>query len=197
MNKRIMALSALGSAGLASICCIGPLVLAGLGVGGLGFAALSRYRPLFLALTGIILIIAFYFAYRKRSVSCADGSCKQRSGSPGVKAVLWVVAVLAVALAFFPYWPSLHSAGSRASAPAAAQTLLFKVSGMTCAACTVAIKKSVEKVPGVSSADIDFDRQLLKITTSPKTDPKAVLNAVASAGYKAELLTGGNNVTPR
>ncbi len=185
MNKKLMALAALGSAGLASICCIGPLVLAGLGIGSLGFAALSRYRPLFLVLTVIILIAAFYFAYRKRSAPCADGSCEQRPGSRSVKTVLWVVTVLAAAMAVFPYWASLLPSGSRASAPADARTLVFKVSGMTCAACAVAIKESVEKVPGVISADIDFDGQLAKVTAGPRTDPRAVLNAVAAAGYKA------------
>ena len=83
MNNRIaVGIAALASAGLASICCIGPLALTGLGLGGLGLAAgLTQYRPLFLALTALVLAVGFHLAYRKREVPCADGSCELRSGS--------------------------------------------------------------------------------------------------------------------
>lgn len=194
-----MALAALGSAGLASICCIGPLVLAGLGAGSLGVAAeLTRYRPQFLGLTGVILAFAFYFVYRKRSAVCADGSCELRSGSRNIKAGLWVITVLAAGMAAFPCWSSLLLTGNSASLTPAAHVLILKISGMDCAACTVAIKRSVEKVPGVLSADIDFDGRLAKIGTDFKADPQAVLKAVEAAGYKAELLlNGGNNDKPR
>lgn len=199
MNKNLMALAALGSAGLASICCIGPLVLAGLGVGSLGLAAgLTRYRSLFLGLTGVILAFAFYFVYRKRSVACADGSCELRSGSRNAKAILWIVTLLTAAMAAFPCWSSLLPTGNRPSIAPGAHVLSLKISGMDCAACTIAIKRSVEKVPGVVSSDIDFDGRLAKVATDPKADPQAVLKAVEAAGYKAELLNnGGNNDKPR
>lgn len=193
-----MALAALGSAGLASICCLGPLVLAGLGLGGLGLAAaLSSYRPVFLGLTGVILGLAFYFVYRKRSVSCADGSCELRSGGRGVKAALWLVTAIAAAMALFPYWYSPPAAVSRVPAVAGARTLSFAVAGMECAACAGTIEQSVGKVPGVVSAEIDYDRRLLKVAAGPATDPGAVLQAVAAAGYKAELLNKETGSPPR
>lgn len=198
MNKRLLALAALISAGLASICCIGPLVLTGLGLGGLGLAAgLTPYRPLFLGLTGVILAIAFYAAYRKRPAACADGSCQPRPGSRGMKAGLWAVAILAAAMAAFPDWPARVLTRKHAAAPAGARILALKVSGMDCAACTVSIKKTVEKVPGVLSADIDFDNQLAKVVTGPQADPQAVLKAVAAAGpYKAEWIDGEDHGKP-
>lgn len=195
MNKKLLALAALISAGLASICCIGPLVLTGLGLGSLGLAAgLTPYRPLFLGLTGIILAVALFFAYRKRPVACADGSCELRSGSRGMKTGLWAVTALAITMAAFPDWSARVLTKNHDPAPAGAQTLALKVSGMDCAACTVSIKKSVEKVPGVISADIDFDNQLARVVVGPRTEPQAILKAVAAAGrYKAELIERGNN----
>ena len=101
----VIGIIALGSAAVASICCLGPIVLVGLGLGGAGFAAgLTEYRPFFLGLTVVLLGTAFYLTYRKREVACADGSCEMRSGSRTMKAVLWVVTAAALGLATFPSW---------------------------------------------------------------------------------------------
>lgn len=198
MNKSLMALAALGSAGLASVCCAGPLVLAGLGAGSLGLAAgLSRYRPLFLALSGVILAVSFYFVYRKRPVACAEGSCEPRPRNRGAKAALWAVTLLAAAMAAFPRCSSQPLTGSRAPVAPGAIILSLRISGMDCAPCALGIRRSVEKVPGVSSAYMDFDGRIAKVYAGPGTDPRAVLKAVAEAGYEAELLTGGNNENRR
>lgn len=198
MNNKIIGVVALASAGLASVCCIGPLVLTGLGLGSLGLAAgLTRYRLLFLVLTAMVLAAGFYLAYRKRPVACADGKCEMRSGSRTMKAALWTVTALAVVVATFPNWSAWVLTRGFVAVPVGAQTLSVKVSGMTCAACTVAIKKSVEKVPGVYSANVDLDDQRATVITDGKADPKAVLKAVATAGYKAEILDGGVHGKPR
>ncbi|MBI5246248.1 MAG: cation transporter [Elusimicrobia bacterium] len=194
MDRKLAGLAALASAGLASICCLGPLVVTGLGLGSLGLAAgLTKYRPLFLALSGVVLAVAFYLAYRKRSVTCADGSCEFHSGSRAMKAGVWTVAALAAILATFPSWSGHFISGDTAAVPAGAQVLSLKIAGMDCAACTVAIKQSVEKVPGVLSADIDFSRGQATVVSDGKADPEAVIRAVATAGYKAELINGGGH----
>lgn len=198
MDRKFSVVAALASAGLASACCLGPLLLTGLGLGSLGLAAgLTKYRPLFMALTGVILAVAFYQTYRKREVTCADGSCELRSASPTMKAGLWTTAVLAVALATFPTWSVRLFAGGRPVVPAGAQVLAFKVSGMDCAACTTEIKRSVEKVPGVLSADIDFSAGQATVVSNGKADSQAVIAAVAAAGYKAELIKEGSDAKPR
>lgn len=100
---------------LASICCIGPVVFAALGVGAgaTGFLAdtagvlkaLLPYRPLFIGLTMILLGISIYLAYRKPTVS--DASCQACVPSPGVRSnrrLLWIIVGLAVSLVLAPYW---------------------------------------------------------------------------------------------
>lgn len=84
MDKKLVGLAALASAALASVCCLGPFVVTGLGLGSLGLAAgLSKHRPLFLAMTGIVLTVAFYLAYRKRP---ADGKAEPEAVSRAVEA---------------------------------------------------------------------------------------------------------------
>lgn len=197
-NKVVVGIAALASAGLASVCCIGPLVLTGLGLGGLGLAAgLTQYRSLFLALTVLVLAVGFYLAYRKREVPCADGSCELRSGSRTMKAMLWTVTVLALAMATFPSWSVRVLTSGPAAIPAGAETLTLKVSGMDCAACTVSIRQSLEKVPGVYSASVDFDTAKATVVTNAKVDAAAVLKAVAAAGYKAVVVVGGRDGKPK
>ncbi|NNN06687.1 MAG: heavy-metal-associated domain-containing protein [Elusimicrobia bacterium] len=192
-------MAALASAALASVCCLGPLVLAGLGLGSLGFAAgLVKYRPFFLALTAVILTVAFYETYRKREVVCPDGSCDRRAVGRAAKVGLWVVTALAAALAFFPNWSSRMIGSGRATAPAGAQVLALKISGMGCADCVLEIRRALEKVPGVLSADVDFSAGTARVASDGTADPRAVIAAVAAAGYKAALIGGeGRDGKPR
>lgn len=201
-NGRFVGLAALLTAGLASVCCIGPILAVALGFGSLGFAAgLVRYRPLFLALTAVILAFGFYQAYRKRSVECADGSCEMRSGSRAIKTGLWVLTAAVLALATFPEWsacllgqckPKAAAGGAAASVPAGARAISLGISGMDCAACTVEIKKDVEKLPGVYSANVDFYAGTALVETNGKVNPQDVVRAVAAAGYQAKVIQSKN-----
>lgn len=100
---------------LASVCCVGPLVFAalGVGVGATGFLAgtagvlkaLLPYRPLFMGLTAGFLGLGFYLAYRKpRAVGAACEACVPASGVRRSRLLLWIVAGLAAALVLAPYW---------------------------------------------------------------------------------------------
>lgn len=103
---------------LASLCCVGPLVLAalGVGVGATGFLAstagalkgLLPYRPFFIGLTSLLLGVAFYQSYRKPQSACAPGAaCVPASSRRKARVVLWAVAALALALILAPYWLGL------------------------------------------------------------------------------------------
>jgi mercuric ion transport protein len=101
------ALGAVVSALLASVCCIGPLVLAALGLGGAGLVLrFEPYRPHLVALTLAILAVGFFVTYRRplsASANEADCACEHPRASRLGRIGLWVAAVLAVALLIFPY----------------------------------------------------------------------------------------------
>jgi len=68
------------------------------------------------------------------------------------------------------------------------KTVTLEVPGMTCNLCPVTIRKALEKVPGVSKAQADFDSKTATVTFDPdKTTAEALLKATANAGYPATL----------
>jgi len=91
----------------ASLCCILPVAVAFLGVGSAALGAqLEPLRPYFLVLTALLLALAFYQAYKPQK--CAPGEvCAVPKSRRRHRIMLWIVAVLAVALMAFPYYVSL------------------------------------------------------------------------------------------
>jgi mercuric ion transport protein len=95
------------SAVLASTCCLGPLVLVGLGVSGAwigNLRVLEPYRPIFI----VVALIALFFAYRrifpKPAVDCAPGEfCAVPKVRSAYKITFWIVVVLVIIAASFPY----------------------------------------------------------------------------------------------
>jgi mercuric ion transport protein len=90
----------------ASLCCVLPLAAALLGVGSAALGAqLEPWRPYLIGLTALLLGFAFRQAYRPAKADCGSGeSCaRPESGRPR-RALLWVVAAVALLLVGFPYY---------------------------------------------------------------------------------------------
>lgn len=95
----------LGAVG-ASACCIAPLVLFSLGVGGAWIGrltSLSPYQPIFIAITFGFLGYGYWLIYRRQRIDCADGAaCAQALPNRLVKSALWLAtALVLIAIA----WP--------------------------------------------------------------------------------------------
>ncbi|ATZ20312.1 putative copper-transporting ATPase PacS [Mesoplasma lactucae ATCC 49193] len=69
----------------------------------------------------------------------------------------------------------------------------YKIQGMSCASCAKAITKSVKKVPGVKKVKVNVSTDSMNVQMDSNVQDDAILNAVKSAGYKAQKI--GNNVT--
>ena len=104
-RTRFLAGGALGAAVAASICCIGPLVLAVAGLG--GGALLLRFtplRPFFLIATALLLAGAFVLTYRRRNVCEPGAACADPRARRFQRSSLWIATLLVVLLAAFPYY---------------------------------------------------------------------------------------------
>ena len=96
------------SAFIASACCVGPLVLALLGLGGGALLVkFEPYRPIFTAVTLALLGAGFWLQYRKpKAVAVSDGdacACPAPRANRAGRVMLWVATVLVVGFLAFPY----------------------------------------------------------------------------------------------
>jgi len=90
---------------LASLCCIGPLLLAALEIGGAGLLArFDSYRPAFTAATFALLGVGFWLAYRKPKVIEGDAcGCEYPKANRLGRALLWIAAAVAIVFWAAPY----------------------------------------------------------------------------------------------
>lgn len=179
----------------ASICCLGPLVLLALGVGGAWASSLTRlepYRPIFMALALGFLALAFYRAYRTpKGEACApDGSCTVPGSTRINRIVLWIIAPLLVAMLLLPYFAPRLFAGStpKGATPMQTEQAVFKVEGMHCSACPVTVRNSLTQVDGVQDAKVTLDPPQAVVTYDPaKTSVQAIEQATTKAGYPSSV----------
>ena len=69
---------------------------------------------------------------------------------------------------------------------AASSTRIFKIQGMSCAACAARIEKVAGKINGVTEAGVNFAGEKLRLCYNPETvSVMEVLKAVEKAGYRA------------
>jgi mercuric ion binding protein len=72
---------------------------------------------------------------------------------------------------------------SPASGP---QTVVLDVQKMTCALCSITVEKALEKVPGVTTAKIDYDKKTATVKFDPeKVTPAVLMKATTDAGFPA------------
>jgi len=71
------------------------------------------------------------------------------------------------------------------------QTAVLDVQNMTCPTCPITIRKTLEKVPGVIDAKVDYDHKTATVKYDPdKATPSALLKATTNAGFPATLHGG-------
>lgn len=105
-NKRSMIAAIIAATG-ASLCCIGPLVLLGLGIGGTWIStltALEPYRPIFIGITLVFLFMAFRKLYLLPRQCAPEDACAMPATLRNQRIIFWVVTVLLIALLTFPYY---------------------------------------------------------------------------------------------
>lgn len=189
MKESLTKLGSAGAAFLASLCCIGPLVLAGLGVGGAGLATgLAEYRPLLMGITAVLLGAAFYYTYRKREVACGDGSCRTSRGSRNSKLSLWGITTFVILLFSIPYlnWNQMNAKEPLANANLT--TVSLQVNGMTCSGCESIIEVAVGRLNGVSSVDVNYSSKEAVISYDPEqTTEHNAIKTIEESGFAVTL----------
>ena len=102
MRSVLSTFGAVGSAFAASLCCTGPLLYVGLGIGGAGLAStMEPFRPWLLGLTAVLLGFGFYGVYGPGPRCVDEGGERSRRRR---EITLWIGTALVLAFATFPAW---------------------------------------------------------------------------------------------
>jgi mercuric ion transport protein len=96
----------------ASACCLGPLVLVSLGIGGAWISNLTRLeplRPVFITVALLCMALAYWKIYQApATASCAPGSaCALPQTNARNRTLFWGVSVLVVIALAYPYFVTL------------------------------------------------------------------------------------------
>ncbi len=93
-----------------SLCCLGPLLFAALGLGGAGLLVrLEAYRPFFAALTLLLLGAGFHFTYRRPRLAPATAAagpacdCELPRANRLGRVTLWIATAVVAGFLGFPY----------------------------------------------------------------------------------------------
>ena len=89
----------------ASVCCVGPLLLLALGIGGAwisNLTALEPYRPIFIGLTLLFLGLAFRKVYLSPQVCAPSTGCADPQTLRRQRLVFWLVSALLIGLLAVP-----------------------------------------------------------------------------------------------
>jgi periplasmic mercuric ion binding protein len=68
------------------------------------------------------------------------------------------------------------------------RTVTLDVTKMDCAVCPITVRKALEKVPGVTSAKVDFAAKRAEVVFDPaKASVDALTKATSDAGYPSDV----------
>ncbi len=68
-----------------------------------------------------------------------------------------------------------------------AKVAIIKVEGMTCPLCTMAVKKSLKQINGVTKAKVRLNTKKATVTFDEKVDKNELLKAIKKAGYSGVI----------
>src|SRR5262249_6410135 len=106
-GQKIAALGGIVGALAASSCCILPVALFGLGIGGAwigNFTQLAPYQPYFIAATLAFIGTGYWLVYRSSKLACADGEpCARPLSNRLVKIALFAATIIVIAAWGFDY----------------------------------------------------------------------------------------------
>ena len=195
MKERSLAIGSTLAALLASLCCLGPLLLGGAGLGAVLVATFAPLRPYFLAVSAILLAGGFYLVYRKprSQEACVGETCAPESRTRRMaKPLLWLATLAVAALAFFPsYGVKLVGKPAAAAATissATLQTAELKITGMDCPVCSGVIQRKLLETPGVVKAEVRYPAGSARVQFNPsQTDTGKLIAVIKDTGYKAAV----------
>lgn len=176
---------------LASLCCIGPLLVAVTGLGSMSlFGRFEVVRPYLLGISAVLLVAGIIWSVRSRRTQCGPGMACEPD-SVAYWAWLAMPVLVVAAAASFPNYPSYWLAVARKNSASSVQpanqmtTVRVRITGMTCEACASGLAASFRNLAGVQSATVEYPSGIATVTYAPgKISVEQLTALVQDAGYQ-------------
>lgn len=179
---------------MASLCCITPVMALVAGTSSLAssFAWLEPYRPYFIGLTVVLLGYAWYQKIKQQKQMSCNCETETKPDFMQTKSFLSMVTVLALLMLAFPNYARVFYPAAKKQVTqgvvqdkAKTQTVEYKISGMSCDACTLHVANEVNKVAGILSLKVSYaNGNALVAFDKAKTSVQEVQKAITATGYK-------------
>lgn len=179
------------SALLASVCCLGPVLLVLLGLGSLGFGAVvGRYHWWFIT-AAILLLSVAWRSYLKEASRCQTASCQMTRGKMTRTVLTLASVVVAIFVSLNLYTYASQSRRTNAAPASLAQgdvaSVTIPVEGMTCFTCELTVESSLKKLSGVQSADAKVNEASAYVSYDPaRVSLDDLVSAINKTGYHAK-----------
>ena len=175
----------------ASLCCITPVLALIAGTSGIAstFSWIEPFRPYLIALTILILAIAWYqkLKPKKQEIDCECEDEKPKFINS--KKFLLLVTLFAALMLAFPYYTQIFYPNTNREVVYASESDINKVEysikGMTCTGCEVHIESEVNKLDGIIEVKANHEKgnTIVKYDKTKVTN-KEIEDAVEKTGYK-------------
>lgn len=175
----------------ASLCCITPVLALIAGTSGIAstFSWIEPFRPYLIALTILILAIAWYqkLKPKKEEIDCECEDEKPKFINS--KKFLLLVTLFAGLMLAFPYYSQIFYPSSNKEVVYVKESnvneIEYNIKGMTCAGCEAHIENEVNKLDGIIEVKASHEKgnTVVKYDKTKVTN-KEIENAVGKTGYK-------------
>lgn len=95
---------------LSTVCCIVPLLLLTLGIGGVwmsNLTALDEYKTIFIVISLLLLALAYWQIFLKPQCCTEDGICVAPINKRRYKIIFWIAGIIILSSTTISYWAPL------------------------------------------------------------------------------------------
>ncbi len=186
-------MSSILAAFAASLCCIAPAlaIFGGISGAAAAFSWIEPFRPYLIALTTLILVIAWYPHLTSRANKETDICCEPtRRSFWKTKRLLFIVTLISGLLIAFPYYSSVlyNTPKQKASdglTQASFKYLTLSVKGMSCADCTKHVDGALISLNGIAESRTSYEKSQTIVRYDPsKISADRINHKIRSIGYE-------------
>jgi len=191
-NKNLIGTSIIAAI-VASLCCITPVLALIAGTSGIAstFSWIEPFRPYLIALTVVILALAWYLKLKPRTKEEIECDCEEEN-----KATFWqsknflgIVTVFAIIMLAFPYYSKAFYPDTKNEMivvdSANIQSATINIEGMTCISCEEHVNYEVNKLDGILTISSSYEKGNAEVEfDSTVTTLNEIEKAINSTGYK-------------